>query len=61
MAMTVSAGLRGGLVDEAFHVQDKFAPDRIIPIRREHLIDPADGLSNAFSLALLGSVKHVGS
>ena len=51
--------LTAGLVDGAYWVRDKFAPDRIIPIRLEHLSDPAYWVSNAFSLALLGNVKKL--
>ena len=51
--------LTDGLVDGAYCVRDKFAPDQIIPIRREHLTDSAYWVSNAFSLALLGNAKNL--
>ncbi len=51
--------LTEGLVDGAYCVRDKFAPDKIIPIRRDQLTDPAYWVSNDFSLALLGNVKKL--
>jgi PAS domain S-box-containing protein len=51
--------LTAGLLDGQYCVRDKFAPDQIIPIGREHLTDPAYWVSNAFSLILLGNVKKV--
>ncbi len=51
--------LTEGLVDGAYCVRDKFNPDQIIPIRLDHLTDPAYWVSNAFSLALLGNVRKL--
>ncbi len=51
--------LTEGLVDGAYCVRDKFSPDQIIPIRLDHLTDPAYWVSNAFSLALLGNVRKL--
>ncbi len=51
--------LTAGLVDGDYWVRDKFAPDRIIQITRDHLSDPAYWVSNDFSLTLLANVKKI--
>ena len=51
--------LTAGLLDGNYFVRDKFAPERLLPIGLEHLVDPAYWVSNAFSLKLLGNVNRI--
>ncbi|MDJ0886209.1 MAG: PAS domain S-box protein [Desulfobacterales bacterium] len=51
--------LTEGLVDGAYCVRDKFAPDQIVPMGLAQLTDPAYWVSNDFSLALLRNVKKL--
>ncbi len=51
--------LISGLVDGDYCIQDKYEPTRILPIKKEHLTDPAYWVSNEFSLLLLSHVKKI--
>jgi PAS domain S-box-containing protein len=51
--------LTAGLLDGNYWVRDKLEPNRIIPIGRHHLNDPAYWVSNDFSLRLLANVKAI--
>lgn len=51
--------LISGLVEGPYCIQDKYEPTRIIPIKEEHLTDPAYWVSNEFSLILLSNVKKI--
>ena len=51
--------LTADLVDSVYWVRDKFAPERLIQIGRQHLSDPAYWVSNDFSLTLLANVKKI--
>jgi PAS domain S-box-containing protein len=48
-----------GLVDNRFLVRDVNDPTRVLPIRIEHLADPAYWVSNEFSLALFEQVSRL--
>ena len=51
--------LTDGLLDGTYFVQDKFEPDRMVPISEKHLSDSAYWVSNEFSIVLLSNVKKV--
>jgi PAS domain S-box-containing protein len=47
------------LVEGKYFIQDKYEPSLIIPIKEEHITDPAYWVSNEFSLILLSNVKKI--